>query len=218
MPLTLVHDCPACQAKNSAFSLTNEARQIGETGDWVLPRFHATFSCNTCRMPTLVLFSLLSEKGDASYWHGDLAKNKFFFIIAFHPKALSTDLPSHLDDAVAESFSSGCEILKIAPVAATLEFRRTLEILLKQIDPESKDRSLYERIERVIKNDVVAGSLREWAHLLRTNGNSAAHGEVIDRATAERIAAETQELTKYLLIYLCSLPKQVALARERSVQ
>ena len=89
--------------------------------------------------------------------------------------------------------------------------RRALEIATKEIAPTHAKLGLYQRIEKLAAERLLTESLKEWAHGLRLIGNDAVHE--IDGITQDE-ATQTHMLTRFILIYLYTLPAQVAEARK----
>src|SRR5690606_25699971 len=88
--------------------------------------------------------------------------------------------------------------------------RRALEIATKEMAPDHAALTLYKRIEKLAEIGKLTESLKDWAHDLRLVGNGAVH-EIEGLEEAEAIQAH--ELTRFILIYLYTLPAQVAQAR-----
>lgn len=88
--------------------------------------------------------------------------------------------------------------------------RRALEIATKGMAPEHASLTLYKRIEKLAEGGKLTESLKDWAHDLRLVGNDAVHE--ID-GVEEQEATQAHELTRFILIYLYTLPAQVAQAR-----
>ncbi|MBP6018779.1 MAG: DUF4145 domain-containing protein [Burkholderiaceae bacterium] len=94
--------------------------------------------------------------------------------------------------------------------AATAMDRRALEIATKEMAPEHADLTLYKRIEKLAESGQLTESLKDWAHDLRAVGNEALHDV---EGIGEDEATQAHELTRFILTYLYTLPKQVEQAR-----
>ncbi len=142
---------------------------------------------------------------------GDLASNAGAFIVMeTYPAAPETDIPQHLPDRVAKAFKEGCEILSKSPNAACAQFRRAMELGLKDLAPDVEAWKLEKRIDKLAAQGMLTESIRTWAHQLRLDGNEAVHG---DEEATLAIAQAVESLTRYVLTYLYTLPRQVAIAR-----
>lgn len=141
---------------------------------------------------------------------GNLQLVENISIINYYPNAANTDIPQCLPESVHKSFLEGVQTKNNQPNAACAMFRRSLEISLKIVDPDSKARNLAERIEILSKNNQITPSLKEWAHKIRLDGNDAIH-EIPDSSLFD--AEQMYLFTKYVLIYLFTLPEQIKIAR-----
>ena len=89
--------------------------------------------------------------------------------------------------------------------------RRALEIGTKLIAPDLAGLKLNQRINELATKNLITPALKDWAHGLRIVGNEALHdmeGVTIDEAK------QAHELTRFMLIYLFTLPEQVRLSKE----
>ncbi|OQS33008.1 hypothetical protein B0T39_21745 [Chromobacterium haemolyticum] len=89
-------------------------------------------------------------------------------------------------------------------------YRRTMEMALKALAPDIEAWKLEKRIDKLAAEHRITPALQEWAHQLRLEGNEAIHG--VDEAD-EDLCNQMHELTRFLLIYLYSLPKQIEQAK-----
>lgn len=92
--------------------------------------------------------------------------------------------------------------------------RRCMEIALKTFAPDIDAWKLEKRIDRLANENKITPALQEWAHELRLDGNEALHGTA---PADEELATRMEGLTTFLLIYLYTLPAQVAQARDSRV-
>lgn len=213
---TLQHDCPHCLTKNVGFTGTHqEFNPISPSQH--TKRWNVYFQCNNCGGGLIVdAFTMTSENPKSIF--GDFKLNTIFHISDILPKSIVPDIPENLPENVRKSFTDAVLILKQAPTPSCSAFRRTLEIALKSLGTEeekeqNKSLKLYERIEKLAKENKITPALKEWAHKLRLDGNDAIHEET--EMTVDD-AEQMQLFTKYLLIYLFTLPTQVDIASSRS--
>ena len=79
-------------------------------------------------------------------------------------------------------------------------------------DPSSlKSKSLSQRVDMLANDGVITKAMRDWATIIRLEGNSATHGEKEygeDEFTAES-ADQLHRFTELFLIYALSLPARV---------
>jgi len=149
--------------------------------------------------------------------HGNLREALFggshhFIILAIYPEEKPHDVPAGLPERVERAFREGCEIVTKSPNGACGQFRRALELGLKDLATDVEAWKLEKRIDKLADQNMLTPAIRDWAHHLRMDGNAALHE---DEATVD-FAAEMQELTRFVLTYLYTLPKQVADARAKA--
>lgn len=205
MAATLVHDCPHCNTEKSGFTLVGEAPIPNTQSRW-----HVFFRCNSCFGP-LAVAAYNGTGQPPSKLSGNLARLRSVDELKYFPKATVTAAPAHAPEPVARAFIQADYAIKRQhwEAAAAMD-RRALEISTKEMAPEHIKLSLYQRIEKLADAGKLTPSLKEWAHDLRLLGNDALHE--IDGVTEEE-ATQAHELTRFVLIYLYTLPAQVEQAR-----
>lgn len=203
---TLTHDCPHCGTKRAGFSIHG----VSAPNPTDRLRKHTMFVCNTCGEPVVVT-TLGPQNESPSDSFGDIAIQKPYEVISIYPESARIEIPSYLPTQVEKSFKEGCEILLQSPTMAAVAFRRTLELSLKDLSPDIDAWKLEKRIDKMADSGLLTKDLQDWAHHLRIDGNDAAHeGEDGSKETAIQL----RELTRFILMYLYSLPEQVKKARE----
>jgi hypothetical protein len=210
MAISHAQTCPHCGTVNVGFTFTGEAQIPGFNGlGW-----HTYFMCNTCTKPLVVL---ITSAGSArpSTRDGDLklmAGLSGLKIESVYPVPRAPNTPAHCPPKVAQAFNEAESAIHVGNLDSAIAMdRRALELATKLLAPEKADDSLYRRIEHLAKEFKLTPALQEWAHSLRLVGNQAVH-EIDGVSKAE--AMQAHELTRYILIYLFTLPTQVQLARE----
>lgn len=187
------------------------------TGEAVLPdmqdRFHVYFMCNSCFMPVVALIE--SSAGTApSQARGDILKAQAMYGMSVKriiPASVPLAAPEYCPDSVASAFIQAEAAIKGRhwESAAAMD-RRALEIATKEMAPEHVKLNLYQRIEKLAEAKKLTDSLKKWAHGLRTIGNDAVHEA---DGVEEKETIQAHELTRFILIYLYTLPAQVEHAR-----
>lgn len=141
-----------------------------------------------------------------------MAHQTNFVLLEVHPKAAATEVPDHLPAPVAKAFKEGSDILGKSPSGACAQFRKALELGLKDKSPEIDAWKLERRIEKMAQEGLLTEALKDWAHKLRLDGNGAVHDlEDISRDAAK----EMESLTRFVLMYLFTLPESVRLAQAK---
>lgn len=205
MAVALVQDCPHCGAENTGFALHGFAMDpLGSRG------WNMLFVCNVCGGPV----AARGADGRSGRSPGDAAGDvkAEFPVFDTWPKPRPHVVPAHLPDAVAKAFLQAEESVgsaKKTESTAAMD-RRALELATKLIAPEHAALSLFHRIERLAADHLITPALRDWAHSLRTIGNESLHD--IEGVTHDE-ARQTHEVTRFVLTYLFTLPKQVELSR-----
>lgn len=123
---------------------------------------------------------------------------------------------AHLPVSVGKAFREAEEVRTNRHwTAAAGGYRTTLERALKivqeGVDWNSKRPSLYDRIDRLARENTIPQAMADPMHEVRFLGNEIHGDEDVSREDADRGA----EFTALLLTYLFELPGRVALAREK---
>lgn len=203
--VVLINDCPHCQATHAAFAGISAVKHPNRG-----TRHTVFFTCPACAG------GLVAEVDNGAganpvTENGNLRDLRFagqhpYVVAKIYPKPQPTDIPAGLPARVEVAFREGCDILSKSPNAACGQFRRALELGLKDLAPEVEAWKLEKRIDKLASENKLTPAIRDWSHRLRLDGNAAVHEE---EATKE-FATEMGELTRFVLTYLYTLPKQVA--------
>lgn len=120
-------------------------------------------------------------------------------------------VPPHLPKPIERAFFSAETSFRLPHMeeAAAAMYRRAIDLAVQTFAPGGKD-DLMHRIGRLAQENILPGTMKDWAHQVRLIGNNGAH----DMDGVERndlIAA--QGFTDALLRYLFTLPIEVQLRR-----
>jgi hypothetical protein len=105
---------------------------------------------------------------------------------SIHPQRTKIGAPEHTPDNIASFYAQGCRALQRGDSdAARMSFRKALDVAtlnrIRAIDPPDLDtllkRKLKGRIEWLHGQGKLTDDLAAWAHLMRDEGNDAAHEE-----------------------------------------
>lgn len=205
MALILVSDCPHCGIENTGLTFVAESQCPNGY------RWNTMFRCNNCNKPITANVEINGGNKPSSF-HGDLTKIYEIKIRGIYPTSKPSSAPDHCPENIAKAFIQAEENIfrRNAEAAASMD-RRALEIGTKLIAPDLVNETLWNRIERLAERHLITPSIQEWAHSLRLIGNDALHD--IDGVTLEE-AKQAHELTRFMLIYLFTLPEQVRLSKE----
>lgn len=208
---TLSHDCPHCGIKNNAFLGVKSYANPAKKHYWT-----TLFVCPSCGEGIVVEIWDSGTGADPMIHVSEIRQpmkniaSQKFRIISIHPKPAVTEIPAHLPERVAKTFKEGCEIINQSPTGACSLFRKALEIGLKDLSPEIEAWKLEKRIDKMAAEHLITPSIQEWAHQLRLDGNEALH-ESEDPTIND--ARQMENLTRFVLMYIYTLPGQIAEAR-----
>lgn len=206
---TLIHDCPYCAAKAMTFNVAHAAGHMMLANHW-----NVLLTCGGCGCGIVALIGD-GGRGNSPVQHmGDLRTKDLrgwaFHVLEIEPRPKPTDVPEHLPPAVAKAFKEGCEVLNVSADAAFGMFRKALELGLKDLSPDVEAYKLHKRIDAMAARGLLTESLKDWSHHLRLDANEMIHEEgKSDTAHAREI----ESFTRFVLIYLFTLPQSVVLAR-----
>jgi hypothetical protein len=155
------------------------------------PQRFTLLACSRCRHPILIR--------EEEFWEDSWTKPETVY--PFKNIAVNEKFPERLQSAVGEMHR--CFNAK-AYTSTAIAGRRAIEILCA--DRGIKEKTLAESLARMKENNMIDGSLFEWAEGLRLAGNRAAHD--IDVEVSPQDARDISEFTDALIEY-------VVLYRER---
>lgn len=204
MPV-LTHTCPHCKTVDVGFVGVASSKLLNQQYRWVL-----FMTCPRCGNGIVVNTYDNGTSRDPKDHTGALDKPDHMGgrqdVFAVFPEPAPTQVPDCLPPPVGKSFREGVEIVKTSPNAACAMFRRALELGLRDLSPDIEAWKLEKRIDKMAAENLLTPAIRDWAHALRMDGNNAVHDG--EDATVE-FAQQVQELTRYVLLYLYTLPEQV---------
>lgn len=205
------HDCPYCAAKNSTFTVAGEHKHLAKAHAWSV-----LLICGACGNGAVAEVSDNGNRTPPLKHPHDLTLRDqhggVFTVLGLYPRVQLPSIPEHLPDTVAKAFREGCDVLSVSPDAAKGMFRKSLELGLKDLSPDVDAWKLEKRIEKMAALGLLTADLKDWAHELRLDGNDAMHDSGV---TTKEDAIQTRELTRYVLMYLYSLPESVKSMRNK---
>jgi hypothetical protein len=108
---------------------------------------------------------------------------------------------SNVPPGVATPFRDAHKSLENdSPVAAAVMCRRTIEMVCKHFKVSGGN--LAAQIDALHDAGKIDARLRDWAHVLRQDGNTAAHGEDADENITTADAQDLVDLTDAILEYV----------------
>ncbi|WP_081284695.1 DUF4145 domain-containing protein [Chromobacterium subtsugae] len=206
----LLHDCPHCLGKSLGFVAVGSSLHQVRQGWW-----NIFFQCPSCSGPICAIAEWVHSINPKDF-PGNLRSREaasFLRAIKVFSEVGILEIPEHLPGNVARAFEESASARKTSlHSVACAGYRRTMELALKAFAPEIEAWTLEKRIDKLASENKITPALQEWAHQLRLDGNEAIHG---DGEADEALCDQMHELTRFLLTYLYTMPKQVELARQQ---
>ena len=131
-----------------------------------------------------------------------------------YPKVAKAEAPQHIPGDIEQDFLEALDGLRRGNFnSAGMMFRRVLDrATLKVADePEAiRKKDLFKRIEVLESEKKLTPAMKDLAHVIRNEGNYAAHeDEEFDEPRAEQM----KEFTELFLIYAFTLPVRIKKAQ-----
>ncbi len=217
MATQLVQECPYCLTERSGFEPTDGYAFDGggnrEPTTWI-----NLWMCRTCREGIITKFKHQKLGGSHSPTQGlgDPRENGFD-LIDIQPKIEKHEAPDHVPEGISRDFNEAQDSLRRRNwTSAGMMFRKVLQRATTAIaGPEmTLSHNLLARIDMLAERHLMTPAMREWAHVIRLDGNEAAHKE--DRVFTEQQATQMRDFTELLLIYAFTLPARVQAHREQT--
>jgi len=204
----LKHDCPHCHARSATFTSFGE-RQHRENGNILSV---IAFYCNLCDKG--VFASFRNNRGmNINGNTGNVKKIGGVNIIDIYPIGSETSVPEHLPENIESFYKQAAESLRAGHYDASgVMSRKSLDVTTKILNPEEKG-NLYKRIEKLSDKGIITPDLKDWAHIIRDDGNDAVHEEV---PTTKESAEELLSFTEVFLMYSFTMPKMVENKRKEA--
>lgn len=174
----------------------------------------AVFRCNACQ--ELLCATLLTRSTvDSFQWLGrtdgelrEMRSGHAFEILDTYPTEKSHIAPASVPAPAERAFLQGAQnaAVKNSDAAAAM-FRKAIDIATRVLDSSLAGKNLAPRIDALHKAGKLTEDLKEWAHLIRLDGNQGAHDD--DELSEDQIQ-QLQSFTELFLTYTFTLPAEVA--------
>lgn len=212
---TLTTNCPHCRVVNEAFSYVH-SYSFGENSrvyDVML------FSCNSCQKPVSLLIDRTgtnSESKNANIAWTRFTRQSYYQVIAMYPEQAKTGTaPDFTPENIASFFNQGSRSLANGDFdLAGMGFRKAIDTatkkLIRDVNPQDLNARLGEtfvkRIEWLHSQGKLTEQIRDWSHIVRLEGNDAAHEETpYEKKDAEQL----QHFTEMVLQYVFTMPGKI---------
>jgi hypothetical protein len=202
---TIAIDCPHCGTQRVSFNVVADA---GHPVNKAL--LYSTALCGHCLEPIVIKVQRVGNSAGPNprEYAGDITQAKHLVRVALWPELHETSVPPDTPERSAGAFREAMDAFKRRNWnSAGVMFRRTLELATAKLDPSLSGRKLAQRIDALADRNLVTPAMKEWAHIIRLDGNAAVHEEEdIDEATATAL----RNFTETFLLYAFTLPAMVA--------
>ena len=219
---TIVLECPHCAAEKMTFGLVAESRvehpesqfailsAVGRAGlDLSTHTVWNTFlQCRGCWKGVVLEVIRNNPRGPLKPSDATGSLFSSFTPIEIYPKQASIFAPEHVPDRIAKNYTEACDSLRRQSfTSAVMMFRKVLERSTRELAPKGATISdnLFKRIEELAQQNAITEAMRDWAHVIRLDGNEAVHDEDPDKDAATQI----QQFTELFLLYCFTLPERV---------
>ena len=200
--------CPHCLTASAGFSVTHQWQsRIASNYNFLVG------VCGIC-YNGIIVHSL----DTGSSIHGSLTGKPEVYpgtrykILETWP-SLNIDIPLGVPENIARFYEQG--LINLAGQqwdAAGAMFRKTLDIATKKLNPEKINKTLFQRINLLVENDILTPAMGEWSHEIRLDGNDAVHD---DEPETQGDASASQVFTEAFLRYAFTLPSMVEENRKK---
>jgi len=199
----LKRDCPHCHTTNTAFIAYGEFNHPGTQV------FTVGLYCAGCYRGIIAEIQNTAGHTPCAY-NGDIDSNVHHSVKNWYPQPEETIAPESLPANLKTFFLQAANNIKSNNYdASSMMSRKTLEIAIKIIAPELTG-NLYNRIEKLAENNLITPDLKDWAHIIRDDGNTAAHEE---EPMSSETATELLSFVEMFLMYTFTMPGLVATKR-----
>jgi uncharacterized protein DUF4145 len=182
----------------------------------------AVFSiCPRCDKPVAAIIEPGRDREATAEWfrtgwreNVDLLTFAKWEIRYLFPKLEQRQAPEHTPPDIARIYKQACSAQSRGELeAAAILFGKTLEVAIKQLDPDAKG-TLKQRIDRMAQENQIPGDVVTWATEIRIVRNDAAHQ--LEEPNPEDVS-EIGEFTDAFLMFVFTMPKKIATRKSRKV-
>lgn len=230
---TLIYDCPhaLCGARHQAFTCVSgytvrapkrvPATVRHGTATVIAGTDIVIFSCVRCSYP--VVAEVARNGAEPAYsvalqLHENF-KGEGYKLLRLYPVASNPeDLPDHVPEVAGAPYGQACRALHSRDYdLAGMGFRKSLDVATKYVIRAAEGanavilkQSFQKRINFLRDRQLITADLKDWADLVRVEGNDAAHDE--EPFTSEQ-AHQIHSFARIFLMYVFTMPKMVEIFR-----
>lgn len=207
----ITRNCPHCHSSNAMFSSFSDFKDPNS----VSPQVYLTaFQCVSCHGGYFTKSEFTA--GHPPHAHsGDIDQASGIKIINEYPEPIAIEAPQYLPDNIQSFFIQAAHSLKNGNLdASAMMARKVLEVSVKTLN-SSGSGNLYNRIEQLHDIGKITDDLKDWAHIIRNDGNEASHEET---PVTSEFADELLSFAELFLMYTFSMPGMVKDKKGKSEQ
>jgi len=195
----LGRDCPHCHTKKVSFNSYGEVIRINTK------TYITAFFCSGCYGG--IIAEIKHEPGSSPFnYSGNIDASKHLRVLKIYPSAIETKAPGYLSENLKNFFLQAATSLESKNYdAAAIMTRKVLEVAVKVLDAEGSG-DLYNRIESLSDKNLITQDLKDWAHAIRDDGNTAAHEET---PVSKEFAEELLSFAEMFLMYTFTMPNMI---------
>ena len=171
--------------------------------------------CPRCKGPTMIVYRATRRDFDnichlTRNHDGHLKGTSPLEIIEAYPKPAEPDADPHWPEKIVRLFKDAQNMMyeKKTPSLITGACRTVLDISTKELGATNK--TLFDRINKLRTDGIITDPIRDWAHSIRLDGNSAVH----EGEGEENDAKEYVEFLRMFLNMTFSLPARIEAKRQ----
>lgn len=196
----ITRNCPHCHTSSVSFTSYAEVAKPNSRN------YVTAFFCGSCYGGYFAEISCpTSQTGHAT--RGNIEANPNYRINSEYPLPTGTYAPKFLPANIDRFFLQAALSLKSGNHdASAMMSRKALEVAVKTLDPSGSG-TLYNRIENLAASGKITSELKDWAHIIRDDGNEAAHEE---NPVTPEFSGEILSFTEMFLMYTFTMPGMVS--------
>ncbi len=196
--------CPHCSVANPLFTNHYHTPEPIIDAEGAFGKRHGLFTCTTCAEAILVSSRQVSAK---LFKHNDSPEFFEIKVVVPHAPAVDEDLPesakNYLQQAIDTQNSPDASIVVAASAVDAMLRAKGLTI-----------GSLYTRIDAAEKNNIITGSMAQWAHAVRLEANNVRHVDDENPHATREQAQQVIQFAQALGTFLFTLQAKIDVGLE----
>jgi len=202
----ITRNCPHCHTQHVSFSAYAEKQKPDERV------FVGAFHCDKC-YGGYIVEAVCESSNFFTNTNGNIETHPLIHFRKEYPLPQSVEAPSNLPNNIENFYLQAAHALNAGSHdASAMMCRKVLEVAVKKLQPGGAG-NLYQRIEALAETNLITEELKDWAHIIRDDGNEAAHEE--DPVTSD-FARELLSFAEMFLMYTFTMPGMVAERRHET--